>query len=196
MNDHPCQTTAPGIVLLCGRSFSGKTTLARQLGEAMPAVVISLDQVNAERGLTSGTGIHLTEWQRTHEIAHDRTRTELRAGRQVVVDDTSSPRFLRDRWRELGREAGVSVTLVYLDTPVQVSVARHAANRERPTRPDVAGSVLQDHLAGFEPPEPDEDAVRVAFDTRRVSMNSCAASVLGDEVRHRVLGLRRNAGRP
>ncbi|WP_353651121.1 ATP-binding protein [Nakamurella sp. A5-74] len=149
--------------MLCGRSLSGKSTLARQLADALPATVIALDHLNAERGLSSGAGIPLTEWGRTHEIAHDRTRTELLAGRSVVVDDTSSPRFLRDRWRDVGREAAVPVTLVYLDTPIEVSAARHAVNRSDPVRPDVADRVLRDHLDGFEPPELDEDAIRVAF---------------------------------
>lgn len=165
MHEHAADHTHQGIVLLCGQSFSGKSTLGRQLGEALPAEVIALDDLNAERGLTSGAGIPVEEWGRTHEIAYDRTRTELRAGRSVVIDDTSSPRFLRDRWRDVGRLAGAPVTLVYVDTPIEVSTARHAANRSGPTRPDVAEDVLNDHLDGFEPPEPDEHPVTVALDS-------------------------------
>lgn len=141
------------------------SALARQLGETLPALVIALDDLNAERGLSSGAGTPLEEWARTHEIAHDRARSQLRAGRTVIIDDTSSPRFLRDRWREVGRGVGARLVLVYLDTPLGVSLARHAANRSQPSRADVADHVLRDHLSGFEPPEPDEDPIRVAPDS-------------------------------
>ncbi len=89
------------IVLLCARSFSGKSTLAEALARQLPATVVSLDAINAERGLHGGQGIPIDEWSRTNEVARDRTRGGIADGVTVVVDDTSSPRFLRDGWRAL-----------------------------------------------------------------------------------------------
>ena len=57
-----------GIALLCGRSFSGKSTVALELAQQLPAVVVSLDAMNAERGLTSGDGL-------TGEDSSTRTRS-------------------------------------------------------------------------------------------------------------------------
>ncbi len=42
------------IVLLCGRSFSGKSTVAEVLLRQLPATAVSLDAINAERGLHGG----------------------------------------------------------------------------------------------------------------------------------------------
>jgi len=79
----------------------------------------------------------------------------------VIVDDTSSPRFLRDGWRSLAAQFGVGFVLVYLDVDHATIRRRQAENRVSQRRRDVADAVLEEHLAGFEPPEPDEAAVRV-----------------------------------
>jgi predicted kinase len=147
----------PGIVLLCGRSFSGKSTVAAELARHLRADVVSLDAINAERGLQSGAGLPIQEWARTYELSQSRTLELLRSGGTVVVDDTSSPRFLRDGWRTMAGQAHVPLVLVYLNTPVEVSLERHAANRADRSRMDVADEVLREHLESFEPPTPDED---------------------------------------
>lgn len=148
-----------GIVLLCGRSFSGKSTVAAEMARHFRAVVVSLDAINAERGLQSGAGLPIEEWGRTFEMSQSRTLELLRSGRTVIVDDTSSPRFLRDGWRKLADQAHVPLALVYVNTPVGVSLERHAANRADRSRMDVNDEVLREHLESFEPPTPDEDPV-------------------------------------
>jgi len=149
------------LVLMCGMSFSGKSTFARALAAAIQATTISLDEINERRGLWGGDGILLEEWQQTHEIATAEVRAALGAGRTVVIDDTSSPRFLRDGWRSLAAQASVRFALVYLDVDPETIRGRQADNRISQGRRDVTDAVLEEHLAGFEPPEPDEAAVRV-----------------------------------
>lgn len=82
----------------------------------------------------------------------------------MIVDDTSSPRFLRDGWRSLVREIRVPLVLVYVDTPVEVSIQRHAANRDHQRRMDLTDEILREHLDSFEAPTPDEDPVRYSAD--------------------------------
>jgi predicted kinase len=53
------------LYLMCGLSFSGKTTLARKIVERLQCAYISLDDINAERGLWGGDGISVGEWERT-----------------------------------------------------------------------------------------------------------------------------------
>lgn len=84
------------LVLRCGLSFSGKSTLAARLSDALVGELLSLDRINEERGLDGGQGIPLDEWATTNRIAHERAGALLAAGRHVVVDDTGSPRFVRD----------------------------------------------------------------------------------------------------
>ncbi len=157
------------IVLLCGRSFSGKSTLAEALARQLPATVVSLDAINAERGLHGGQGIPIDEWSRTNEVARDRTRAGIADGVTVVVDDTSSPRFLRDGWRALADEQGVSLVLVHIDTPLTVSLEWHRTNRDNPLGDDVDDAVMRAHLESFEPPGGDEKVIRFVPGTSDVT---------------------------
>ena len=146
---------------MCGTSFSGKSTVARALAPRLQARIVSLDEINARRGLWGGDGIPVEEWIRTHELATAEVRSLLGTGTSVVVDDTSSPRFLRDGWRSLAAEVGARFTLVYVEVDHATVRRRRDGNRVERRRQDVADAVLDQHLAEFEPPAADEDAVRV-----------------------------------
>lgn len=153
------------MALMCGLSFAGKSTLAAGLAEALPAGLVSLDLINEERGLQGGQGIPLEEWAETNRIAHERGRELLGAGRHVVVDDTGSPRFIRDGWREIADESGAPFVIVWVQISPELQQARVHANRQSRGRPDVTDAVLHDHRAGFEPPTDEEALVVAAQDT-------------------------------
>lgn len=148
------------LTLMCGLSFSGKSTLAGRLAQVLPAAVISLDSINEERGLDGGQGIPVEEWAATNRIAHERAGELLEEGRHVVVDDTGSPRFLRDEWRATADRASAPFALVWVQIGHDLQQERVRANRESRSRPDVTDAVLDAHRAGFEAPT-DEAAITV-----------------------------------
>lgn len=78
----------------------------------------------------------------------------------MIVDDTSSPAFLRDAWRALAQQLGVGLALVHLDVAPEVSLERHAANRNAPSRADVSDAILAEHLQNFEAPTDQEHPIR------------------------------------
>ena len=149
------------LILLCGTAYSGKSTFARALAPRLGAVVVSLDEINQRRGLWGGDGIAPEEWIHTHEIAATEVHAALTAGRIVIVDDTSTPRFLRDRWRSLATDAGALFALVYLDVDRGTIRRRQSGNQLDPSRGHVTDEVLGRHLADFEVPEADESPIRV-----------------------------------
>lgn len=140
------------LALMCGLSFSGKSTLAARLGRALPARLISLDDINHERGLYGGQGISLDEWSTTNRIAHERAGTFLKEGHHVVVDDTGSPRFIRDEWRATAESAGAPFALVWVRITSDLQRERVHINRESRRRRDVTDAILQQHGTDFEPP--------------------------------------------
>lgn len=174
MSDQSSSAPA-GIILLCGRSFSGKSTLATRLAEPLEARVISLDSINAERGLQSGAGVPVSEWTRTHEVAQDRTSAAVARSVTVIIDDTSSPRFLRDDWRALADRLEAPLVLIYLDIAPGTSWQRHARNRAGPRRADVTDTILRDHLASFEEPTPDEQFI--PYSGRDVDFDSAVTQI-------------------
>jgi len=154
------------LILMCGLAFSGKSTLAAQLAAELDAAVISLDAINLERGLDGGQGIPVEEWAATNRIAEDRARDLLRADQQVIIDDTGSPRFIRDGWRDLAESAGSEFVLVWVQIDEPLLRERLQANRAARSRHDLTDDVLAAHLTEFEPPV-DEHPIRIsAIDTR------------------------------
>jgi predicted kinase len=147
------------LYLLCGMAFSGKTTLAAVLSRHLQAEVVSLDDVNASRGLHGGVGAPDAEWARTHQEALRRVAAALKAGRSVIVDDTNCFRFLRDSYRAVATPRGIETTVIYLDRPLSLIRERVRQNDRVRTRPQVLESVLLDLAHKFEPPTPDEQVL-------------------------------------
>ena len=144
------------VVLLCGPSFSGKSTLASHLVQRLASHYISLDEINAERGLHGGFSIPPAEWQRTHHLAVAALERALAAGSSAVVDDTNCYRFLRDAYRSTAsRFAALVVTVVIRIPPLQL-LPRVTLNHEESVRRGVSGPQLEHQIATFEWPAPDE----------------------------------------
>jgi predicted kinase len=169
-------TTRAMLILMCGLSFSGKSTLAGQLGKELGATVLSLDSINEERGLHGGQGIPVEEWAKTNRLAEERSSTQLRAGGNVIIDDTGSPRFIRDQWREVAASSQAVFVLVWIQIDPELQRERVLANRLGGGRHDVTDEVLFDHVAHFESPT-DEGAI--AINAREVSDPRHVAMVVG-----------------
>jgi predicted kinase len=141
---------------MCGLAFSGKTTLATAIAKRAAAAVVSLDDINAARGLQGGVGISDNDWTLTHQQALESAETALANGQSVVVDDTNCFRFLRDNFRAVAKRHGVATVVVYCEVPLSIAMGRMRANEISPTRPPVTEAVLAELARKFEPPESDE----------------------------------------
>jgi len=152
----------PTLFATCGLAFSGKTTLARQLAEILLVPMISLDEINEERGLHGGEGLTDTQWEETSAIAVERLRSVLDSGRSLVLDDTLSHRFLRDRYRKVAADAQADFVLLFVDTALSDITERMERNRKRPARTAIDAQVFETHKKRFEYPSEDECAVHLA----------------------------------
>ncbi|MFC4244554.1 AAA family ATPase [Gryllotalpicola reticulitermitis] len=149
---------------MCGMSFSAKSTFAALLAPKLDAAVISLDAINEERGFHGGQGIPVEEWGRTSAIAHERARRALSGGCSVLIDDTGSPRFLRDAWRETAETHGGAFALVWVCISAELQHQRLLASRKTRDRHDVTDEVMAQHVAGFEEPLDENPIVVEAVD--------------------------------
>ncbi|MDU7360812.1 MAG: ATP-binding protein [Propionibacteriaceae bacterium] len=150
------------VVLLCGLTCSGKSTLARQLAE-QGFVWLSVDQDAWDAGCREQPLPAAV--QREIKVAHKRRVRELVAdGRDVVLDYALVSRARRDEYRALAEQAGARVVLLQLDVPAAELHRRLAARNAGPRGPHqviVAPEQLDKWIATFEPPADDEGAVRV-----------------------------------
>lgn len=151
------------LYALCGLAFSGKSTVARRLADATGAPIVSLDAINRERGLSGGAagGMSDVDWEETSRLAVERLAGFMKAGTPVILDDTLSHRFLRDRYRRVAAEGGYAFILVYVDTALAVIEARRQANAQSAAREPIDEAVFRHHRERFEPPAADEIGVRL-----------------------------------
>jgi predicted kinase len=133
--------------------------VARAVARELGAVLMVLDEINAERGFDGGEAIADHEWEATSFIAMDRLAAHLAQGRAVVVDDTFSHRFLRERCRAVAEAHGARFLILFIDTPLETIEARRAENARTRARPHIRDDVFAHHRARFEFPAADEPAV-------------------------------------
>lgn len=145
---------------MCGLAFSGKTTLAKAIVAQTGCRYVSLDEINAERGLGhGGDGIPISEWEKAHQIAMERMSAWMKSGRDILLDDTGNLRWLRDRYRAFAARHGYATQLIYVDVPVALIKQRIQANRLTGERHGIRAEILAGHLRTFEPPQPDEETL-------------------------------------
>jgi predicted kinase len=153
---------SPELIALCGLAFSGKSTIARRVAAATGAELISHDAINARRGFDGGAVIADAEWEKTSLMAAATARAVLASGRSVVIDDTFSHRFLRQRFAAVARASGASFVLLFVDTPLSLIEVRMADNARTGARGHISPEVFAHHRDRFQVPGDDERPVRLA----------------------------------
>lgn len=147
------------LVVLCGPSFCGKSTLAKRMQLEHGFEVVSLDDINARRRLWGGEGIAEEEWGKTHQIALEETAQALEKGSRVVVDDTNCFRFLRENFRNVARKQKCDFELWVIKPPLEILEQRRAENEKTGLRRGIANDLFQSHLNSFEWPKDEEDPI-------------------------------------
>ncbi len=122
------------VVVIFGLMGTGKTTLARALGEALGLKAIHSDAVRktlaglapTDRApLEFGQGIYADDFStRTYTEMRRLAGAHLAAGRGVILDGSYKRAPERDLVRQLAREHGAGVVLVYCECAPQVARER------------------------------------------------------------------------
>jgi predicted kinase len=114
--------------------FAGKSTLARALAEVIGAELVSLDAINAERGLgLGGRGIAPAEWAASYADADRQIGQALSVGGSVVSDAAHFTRADRDRDRTIARRYSADTCVPYL--PICPEEAHSWGRRREPQPP-------------------------------------------------------------
>ena len=128
------------VTMMCGLPGSGKDTwLARHRCD-LP--VVSLDAVRSELKVdpTDDQG-------RVIQLATERCREHLRAGRSFALNATNLMRQTRSRWTGLFADYNAELELVYVEPPMRTILKQ---NRDREAR--VPESVIRKLAGKVEPP--------------------------------------------
>jgi predicted kinase len=130
------------LVVVFGLMGTGKTTLARALGEALGWPVVHSDAVRKTlAGLTPttrvplefGAGIYAEDFSaRTYGEMRRLARESLAAGPGVILDGSYKRGAERAEVRDLAREAGAEALFILCECPAEVVRARLGIRRDDP----------------------------------------------------------------
>lgn len=147
------------LVVICGISFAGKSTLARAITERLGFVEVDVDAVGARLyGLPANDGgaqLNGLDFDRIYDEADKEIERLLTSG--VSVDASRNfTRSERTRARELARRANARLVTVFVDTAESVARQRRVANKISGSRGDITDDQFDEILRVFEPPSEDE----------------------------------------
>jgi aminoglycoside phosphotransferase family enzyme/predicted kinase len=167
------QPPRPRLVLTCGLSGSGKSSVAQRLAERLGGVRVRSDVERKRlhglaptaRPADPATLYHPAATQRTYARLLTVARWAVDGDVSLVVDAAYLKRAERDAMRALASSLGVEATIVECRAPTALlreRLARRAAEGRDPS--DATAEVLALQRHEQEPPTPDEGAVTLDTD--------------------------------
>src|SRR5262245_60732292 len=148
----------PLLIIVCGLSFAGKTTLGNAIALHFGYTQVDVDDIKVRLyGVEyAENNLGQNAWNRIYDEADKDISKHLEAGQSVVDASRNFRRRERDRARGIAMSSGGRALLVYVDTPESVARQRLLANRHDPTRVDWGDASFDDVLTAMEPPALDE----------------------------------------
>ena len=149
------------LIVVCGTSFAGKSTLARHIAARFGYAEVDVDVTKVDlfgADVVDDT-LERDDWDRMYAETDRRIADYLDAGRTVIDASRNFSRAERDLAREICWVHGAELVTVFVDTPEEVTRQRLLANRQSHDRRDVTDEDFADILAAWEPPAEDEHPI-------------------------------------
>jgi predicted kinase len=124
------------LIILGGRSGSGKTTIAREAARRLGAVHVRIDSI--EQAIHSSALAPASIDDAGYRVGYVIAGDNLRIGRTVIADSVNPIALTRDAWRDVARRCGVDA----IEVEVVCSDAAEHRRRVETRVPDIAGHRL------------------------------------------------------
>jgi uncharacterized protein len=169
----------PTLFAVGGVIAVGKSTVARQLGQLLPAPNVSADATRKElAGVAAMDPLHVPAWsgvyspeftERVYAEVLSRAACVLRSGRSVVIDATFRSAAKRKAARELAASLGANFRFVECVAPADVCRSRLAARAQGQSVSDGRVEIFDEFVASFEPASELAPAEHWVLDTTQAS---------------------------
>jgi predicted kinase len=155
----------PKLILICGLSFAGKSTLARHIADRFgyPEVDVDETKVDLFGATVTDDALERADWERIYGDTDRRIADHLGAGQTVIDASRNFSRAERDTARAMCEAHGADLVTVFVDTPEHVARQRLLANRRSRCAGRVTDEDFADIIAAWEPPAADEHPIALRF---------------------------------
>ena len=175
----------PRLILICGTSFAGKSTLARLLTErfGFPEVDVDVTKTDLYGETVVDSDLARADWERIYRETDRHIADHLATGQSVIDASRNFRLSERHHARAICQEHSADLLTILVDTPEHVTRQRLLSNRQSPTRRDVTDEDFAAILAAWEPPAPDEQPLVLHFGDDPGTWMTRNAEVLNDALR-------------
>ncbi len=148
----------PLLVVVCGLSFAGKTTVGTALARRFDykQVDVDLTRVRLYGVRFEENALDQDAWNRIYDETDSEIAGYLQSGTSVVDASRNFRKKERCHARRIAALNAADFLLIYVDTPVSVARERLLANRTRPDRVDWGDASFDEIVSVMEPPGEDE----------------------------------------
>ncbi|GEM_PF-1358422 len=150
-------TTRPVAIILCGLSFSGKSTLARHLQKKLRYTILAEDDINAERNLgIEGEHIDDKEWNITFDILAEKMHKTLDQKSSVIIDAMNHTPEQRERLWNCTKNFTATSVFIFVEVDPDLAEQRWQENEKNPSRAKVFEADFKRANSFFEHPSAEE----------------------------------------
>ena len=148
----------PQYFVICGLSFSGKSTLGKAITKRFSYEEVDVDEtkMNLFGQNCIDEDLKPIDWVRIYAETDKQIENLLKSGKSVVDASRNFSKTERDAARKITDRAGVPILIILVDTPEQIARQRLLENRRNPTRREVTDKDFEEVIRAMEPPAADE----------------------------------------
>lgn len=146
------------LIIICGISFAGKSTLAKSLSEKFGFSEIDVDEVKLKIFGNNVNDDDLTsqDWDKLYKETDKLIEEHLKSGKTVIDASRNFKKAERQRLRKIANLLDIEVITIFVNTPSDIAWERWNANKKNQTRRNVTEKDFEDTLKMMEEPEADE----------------------------------------
>lgn len=117
------------LYIMCGLAFSGKSTLSKKIALEKGFKCVAFDEMWQK--------VDKKSWKLVRKACLSEVSELLKSGLSVIYDD-NNPRFEhREEFRKVAQKLRAKVTVIYLNTPIEIIREREIKNRITKDRHEV-----------------------------------------------------------
>ncbi|HEU5187318.1 MAG TPA: ATP-binding protein [Candidatus Saccharimonadales bacterium] len=151
----------PKLIILSGLPFSGKSTIAKKLGDSLGIKVVSYDHdiyAKHKDEVPPGTS-PAKEYEIIQAIAREYLRSLLTEDESIIYDDLNLEKTDRQLLLELAGQCNAKAHIIFVDTPLPIIEERRQANMKLPNRDHIGEEKMQLNISLLQKPSKDENAI-------------------------------------